>query len=551
MIAPQAAEKNLEFVYQADLQLPQILTGDHTRLRQVLTNLLSNAVKFTESGEIILAVSGTQKSSTVYRLSFQIKDTGIGIPLEHRARLFQSFSQVDASANRRFGGTGLGLAISKRLVELMGGTITLESQSGIGSTFSFDVEMQLPARISSALSDYDLAPLSGKRALIVDDHPLTCQILADLLQSWGMRAEFSGSMSDAVAAILATGHFDLALIDANLPDVSGTLLSAQLKKLSGDQPIHTILLNTFSRPHTGATSALIDAWLYKPVKPYALLKIILKVFSNGAMIENKPQTPEALVLQVPPNPLRILVAEDDPVNQKVTLSMLKRLGYSPDLVVSGKEVLAAASNQIYDLIFMDIQMPEMDGIEATLRLRRHLPLERQPRIIAMTATVLAEDREYYLTAGMDGCLRKPFIEADLRQALLSCPRLPALDQTRNESMGTSPIATNLIERLEKQVGEEAQSMLVELAKIFLSDGPIVYKNLKIAVEQNHPKEIHHWAHKLKGSGAAFGADRLVLLCQKMELLARENPCQIKDEQLTAIQLELTRVLQALQELVSA
>ena len=411
LLASKAIEKGLELAYLFDPQTPSTIVGDVTRLRQILVNLVGNAVKFTEVGEVVVSVTAQQVESPFYKIQFAVKDTGIGIAPERMDRLFQSFSQVDSSTTRQYGGTGLGLVISKRLCEMMGGTMWVESQVGQGSTFYFTVIAE-SVRGSPSVDFWHPQPeLAGKQLLIVDDNATNRQILPLQAQSWGMLTYAAQSGPEAIEWLRQGQRFDIVILDMQMPEMDGLTLAAEIRKQPDCQELPLVMLSSMGRSDVDIHSAGVDfaAFLNKPIKQSQLYNILLRIF-GGQPIKARPARPTPP--QINPHlaeqvPLRILVSEDNLVNQRLALFLLQKMGYRADVAGNGMEVLEALRRQSYDVVLMDVQMPEMDGLTATrLICQEWLPKER-PRIIAMTANAMQGDRQVCLDAGMDDYLSKP------------------------------------------------------------------------------------------------------------------------------------------------
>lgn len=433
LVAARAAEKGLELAYFMEDGVPEIIVGDVTRLRQVLVNLLGNAVKFTEKGEVVVSVDTSANTSVDaspandgrVEILFAVKDTGIGISRENIGSLFQSFSQVDSSTTRNYGGTGLGLAISKRLVELMGGKIRAESTPGEGSTFYFTIMGEVSRTAEQPLKE-DSA-LMGKRILVVDDNETVRMALIKSVLSWGMEAAQASSLQDALDVLKGSNAIDVVLLDAIMPGTDGIALAGEAKKIADREAsreanreardVLIIQMSPFGR--NSPQDPALAGELTKPVKPLQLRKLLIDLMSpspGAAMAEKASHTP-VMETKARAHNLRILLAEDNAVNQKVALSMLKRLGYKADVVANGLEVLQALERQTYDVVLMDVQMPEMDGLEATCRIRKHESTVEQPWIIAMTAYALEGDREECFRVGMNEYISKPIRMGELRDAL--------------------------------------------------------------------------------------------------------------------------------------
>jgi PAS domain S-box-containing protein len=419
----RASEKGLELAYQMDPSVPPALLGDVTRLRQVLINLLANAVKFTEQGEIVLTVDNGQEPGSLH---FSVRDTGIGIPPDRISQLFRPFTQADASTSRRYGGTGLGLALSKRLTDLMGGSMWVESQGvpGKGSTFHFTISAQPVADWKGRpLLQGEQPLLRGRRLLVVDDHATNRRILGLQAQSWGMQSQEAASAGEALEVLIRGDTFDLAILDMQMPDMDGVELASEIRKLEAVRPgakrLPLVLFTSLGGRETARGSAEFAAILSKPLRQSALFDVLMAIFAGQAGLAGQP-APERVTLDAgmaSRHPLRILMAEDNVVNQKLTLRLLSKMGYRADVAGNGLEVIEAVERQPYDVILMDVQMPEMDGLEATRRLCAQLDATHRPRIIAMTANAMQGDREMCLAAGMDDYLSKPIRVEELVKAL--------------------------------------------------------------------------------------------------------------------------------------
>ena len=438
LVATKAAEKGLEMIYTVDDQVPAAVVGDATRLRQILVNLLNNAVKFTEQGEVVVQVVSEQVADTTqYELHFSVRDTGIGIPQDRMDRLFQSFSQVDASMTRRYGGIGLGLVISKRLSEMMGGTMWVESPSpplsspplaggtegGPGSTFHFTIRAEaapvpMPTYLRGAQPD-----LRGRRMLIVDDNDTNRRILMLQAQSWGMLPRDTALPAEALDWVHRGDPFDVAVLDVQMPEMDGMTLAEKIRQEHDTRALPIILLSSLGLREADAAEGEFIPCLTKPVKASQLYNVLVGIFV--AQEQTAKRDDVTAKAQFDPEmgqrlPLRILLAEDNAVNQKLALRLLERMGYRADLAANGLEALEALRRQSYDVVLMDVQMPEMDGLEATRIICQEWTQERRPRLIAMTANVMQEDREAYLAAGMDDYVGKPIQVGELVNALNKC-----------------------------------------------------------------------------------------------------------------------------------
>jgi signal transduction histidine kinase len=431
----KAAEKKLDLIPLIDEELPPSIVGDVTRLRQVLLNLVSNAVKFTQQGDIVVSVArgnrenlpGFPKHLTHPRLGadrsllhFAVRDTGIGIPSDKVHRLFKSFSQVDSSTTRQFGGTGLGLAICKRIVELMGGNIWLESSPGNGSTFHFTIQT-MPTPFPAIDSIKECA-LSGKRMLIVEDNSTLCSLLAREAQLSGIIPATAASSEEALAKLRQGELYDVALVDLQLEDEAGPSLVSQIRQHSLCAELPIILFSSgripFDPSETSWTRNTLP--LSKPFRKSQFLEILNRALNEDHVSqERRPPPNSAFETRLAERlPLRILLADDNPINRRIGILMLQKMGYQAEAVNNGREVLQALERRPYDLLFMDVQMPEMDGYAAARSICQKWPANR-PRIIAITGNALTGDREKCLDAGMDDYISKPIRPLEMKTALVN------------------------------------------------------------------------------------------------------------------------------------
>ncbi len=416
LLALKAAETGLEIGCIIEPDVPEVIMGDVTRLRQIMVNLLSNAVKFTKQGEVVAHVE-VEKNSQPNQLTlhFYVRDTGIGIPKDRMNLLFQSFSQVDSSTTRKYGGTGLGLVISKKLSELMGGTMWAESQEGAGSTFHFTIQTQA-AELPSAAKQVIPVELTGLPILIVDDNKTNRRILTLQTQSWGMQPVDFANPLDALETLKRGDKYSIGILDMHMPEMDGVTLANEIRAIGNQMPL--IMLTSLGWRDPGQT-ANFSAFLTKPVKQSSLYNAILNVLSIQQPAE-KRRTPVETHFEsdlAARYPTKILLAEDNVINQKLAARLLQKMGYRIDIAANGLEVIQSLERQHYDLILMDVQMPEMDGLAATRLIRRKMPVNMQPRIVAMTANAMQGDREACLEAGMDDYLSKPIQISDLVNVL--------------------------------------------------------------------------------------------------------------------------------------
>jgi CheY-like chemotaxis protein len=421
----KAAEKEIELAYLVEEDVPSAIIGDVTRLRQIMINLINNALKFTEEGEVVLSVRSIKstmrgKKPQKTRLEFSIRDTGIGIPQERMDRLFQAFSQVDASTSRKYGGTGLGLAISKRLSEMMGGDMRVESEVGIGTTFHFTIMAERAPEIKKRPHMAgEQAALSGKLVLVVDDNETNRRILNLQGKNWGMNVRATKSPKQALKWLKMGDPFDLAILDMNMPEMTGVELAKAIRELKGTERLPLVLFTSLGSREVETEEIQFAAQLQKPLKPSALFDILMEILAGQGTValKTKPEKPSMDPEMAARHPLRILLAEDNAVNQKLALKLLSQMGYRADVAGNGLEAIQAIERQNYDLVLMDVQMPEMDGLEASRQICSRWPRGERPRIVAMTANAMQGDRERCLEAGMDDYVSKPVRVDELINAL--------------------------------------------------------------------------------------------------------------------------------------
>jgi PAS domain S-box-containing protein len=500
LLAPRAHEKGLELACHIQPDVPGTVVGDPGRLRQVLVNLVGNAIKFTERGEVVVtvAVQDVQEVQGVdATLHFTVSDTGIGIPADKQWQVFGAFVQADASTTRRYGGSGLGLTISAQLVELMGGRVWLESEAGRGSRFHFVARVGVQPSERQAGMPADLRNL---RVLIVDDHPINRQILEEMVASWRMWPVAVAGAIEALEALRdATDPFGLVLTDAMMPDHDGFELVREIRKDAVLSHLKVIMLTSAGLDATPRSRVAIDHVLTKPVKHSELLDAIQSVMRPAAGSRDAASAgdPPPSRRRRPRRRRRILVVEDNPINQKVVLSLLKQEGHSVTLAKNGQEAVAAAARGVFDLILMDVQMPRMSGLEATVAIRageaavpgRHVP------IMAMTAHAMASDREACLRAGMDGYVSKPIRLEELLAAVDGLGGTSAAPAARRKrSAATSALVANF-------GGDPA--LLGEVIEMVLADSPATEQAIRRAVATGDQVAVAAAAHALKGTVGLF------------------------------------------------
>jgi PAS domain S-box-containing protein len=546
LLSQKASEKGLEMLYLFDPNTPVSIAGDSTRLRQILVNLIGNAIKFTEKGEIQTTVDAKLLSESEYEFHFAVSDTGIGIPEESRDRIFKSFSQADSSTTRKFGGSGLGLSISKRLVEKMGGRMWFDSEYGKGSTFHFTIIVNSSGvSMKKGIPD-GLTITKGKTVLIVDDNERNRMILTKQLESWLINPIPASSGFQALEILRRIPKIDAAILDMQMPEMDGSMLAQSIKKLPGKKKMPLILLSSFGRKELPETSQHFSAQLSKPVRPSILLETLLSVFSHQPVQvhENTHQNSVFDKHLAEKFPLRILLAEDNVINQKVASRMLERMGYRIDLAADGLEVLQALERQTYDLVFMDVQMPEMDGIEATNQIRQRFPKERIPRIVAMTAHALEGDRDRFLAEGMDDYVSKPIQINDLVRSIENVVPLKLVDSsTATHSNKVKSIQWDTLDQYYRVMGDDAVSFITELIATFIPNAHILIHDLNHSARDNNLKTFHRSAHTLKSSSASLGAIKLSDIAKSLEFDCKDEIPEDYASRLDLIEAEMILVEQ--------
>ena len=579
LLASRAADKKLELAYLIESQTPEILIGDMTRLRQILVNLLSNGIKFTETGEVVVSVSASPQNlelncsenrhcpipnqtectqtntpnSILYTIKFTIKDTGIGISSDHINRLFKPFSQVDASTTRYYGGTGLGLAICKRLTEIMGGTIWVESEVGVGSTFFFTIVSPVTtSNLCIEQRDGNEKLLQNKHLLIVDDNATNRQVLALQAESLGMISKAASSGQEAINILQSGEKFDVAILDLQMPGTDGIVLTTEIRKLSFSLPIIVLgyLDQELSKTRTNINAT---TYLNKPIKQSQLKKVLVGLFRENIVDSTQKLKTELNVNLAEILPLKILLAEDNVVNQKVAINILKNLGYRVDVAANGLEVLANLHRQSYDVVLMDVQMPEMDGLAATREIHAEWTKEKCPRIIAMTANAMQGDREKCLRAGMDDYITKPVRPEALITALSKCVLLKEeIIKHEEADVVDSEIAIDALlwEELKEMLGNSSER-LVEIIDCYLEGTPMLLGGVTKAIQEKQPKLLQISAHSMKSSSASVGAKKLSELCKKLEDIGRGGNTEGADVILSQVKAEYERVETTLRKELSA
>jgi PAS domain S-box-containing protein len=527
----RAHQKGLELVSRVAPEVPALVVADAARLRQVIVNLVGNAIKFTAQGEVLLEVERGTGGGGSAEVRFAVSDTGIGIPPEKQKRIFEAFEQADGSTTREYGGTGLGLSIASRIVEAMGGKLEVESAPGHGSRFHFALRLAAPRAPEAGPL---VERLRGLRVLVVDDNATNRRILAETLDHWRMRPTLAEGSREALEALQKAAArrqpFAVALVDANMPELDGFALVEKLRRRRGVARTRVLMLTSGPRPgdERRARALGVAAYLIKPVKQSDLLDRIL-----DALCEPSEAARGRTRARAAGRRLRVLVAEDNPVNQRVAAGMLERLGHRPHVVANGRAALEALERERFDLVLMDVQMPELDGLETTARIREterarggHLP------IVALTAHAMKGDEERCLAAGMDAYLAKPLEPQALVDQLARLFPDTAIDRAR------------LLER----VGGDARA-LQDVARIFLADAPRHMAEIRRALARSDARALRGTAHTLKGALANFGAQGAVDAAFELQKLGDASDLEDAqvvferlERELRAVRRELRRIL---------
>jgi CheY-like chemotaxis protein/nitrogen-specific signal transduction histidine kinase/HPt (histidine-containing phosphotransfer) domain-containing protein len=570
LLAAEAAEKKLDIPYQLDDGIPAQVIGDVTRLRQVLVNLLGNGIKFTEKGDVvtqvrILSAPDPGGDTGIWHLQFSVRDTGIGIPVDRLARLFRPFMQADASTTRYYGGTGLGLAISKKLVELMGGKMWAESVPGKGSAFHFTLPFRAapqPARFPFESAQPQLANL---RLLIVDDNPTNCRVLTLQTSKWGMVPRGAQDAKQALEWLRSGEQFDLAILDMQMPGMDGLMLAGEIRKLPGAAKMPLVLLTSMgvSAKHPDFAQVAFASCLTKPIKPAQLYETLVRVISGAKSTAKKAPVPVKLDPALASRlPLRVLLCDDNAINQKVAARLFQQMGYHPDLAANGVEALAALDRQPYDLIFMDVMMPQMDGLEATRTIRQRqrdsvgFPnYQSRVIVVAMTANAMQGDREECLAAGMDDYLAKPVRPEDIRAiverwgAMVGIAAQPDAAASRlgcqPQPEAAAPPAPSEeppvdMARLMDFTDGSAQN-LRELVTLYLEQTSTQLEQLEAAVQAGQAQEVRRLAHSCAGASATCGMAKIVPLLRELERQGFENKLTNSAELCEQVGKEFTRI----------
>lgn len=542
-LAMRAHAKGLELACHVLDDVPEALVGDPCRLRQVLVNLIGNAVKFTSAGEVAVRVECEFRDETSAGLRFSVRDTGIGIPHEKLGLLFQAFSQVDSSTTRKYGGTGLGLAISLQLVKLMEGRVWVESEPGHGSTFHFTARLGLSSSPVTPLAAADLARLRGLSVLVVDDNATNRRILQDMLRQWGAVPAIAESGPEALAALHAAANggepFQLILLDNMMPEMDGFMLAEEIGRHPGLAGSTLMMLSSADRRENIARcrDLGVKAYLTKPIRRSELQAAMFSVLGGLDGFQTLSASPRRSIIAGSRN-LHVLLTEDNAVNQKLAVRLLEKRGHSVVVAGNGREALENLAREAFDVVLMDVQMPEMDGFEATRRIReRERGTGNHVPIVAMTAHAMKGDRERCLAEGMDGYISKPLRPSELFESVESLAATP----NKECESATSPFDESIALR---SVGGDA-ALLGEIVDTFLAECPRLTAELDAAIIRRDARAARHTAHTLKGALSTIGASEACSFAQRIETLASSGDCNALDSHHSALLASLSRLSSAL------
>jgi nitrogen fixation negative regulator NifL len=561
IFASKVAEKGLDLIVRFAPNAPRHIIGDSGRVRQVLTNLVGNAIKFTSKGHVLVSIQCEHQTDSRAQLTFSVEDTGIGVAPDRLDHIFEKFTQADASTTRRFGGTGLGLAISKHLVELMGGTITVTSQPGKGSTFSFTLPVDLPRE------PLPVAPartfLEGVRVLIVDDNEVNRRVLHEQISSWRMRNGGYASGEEALTKLrearAAGDPYHIAILDYQMPGMDGVMLARAIKADPDLRATLLVMLTSLGRPDdtTRLREAGVFACLLKPVRQSKLWDALAEAW--GAHTRQSPVQPLTHTASARPRSAgktdrkahsRVLVVDDNTTNQKVARLMLENLGCRVDVAANGHEAVDMLALLPYDVVFMDCEMPEMDGYEATAEIRRRHADARHVPVVAMTAKAIQGDRDRCLEAGMDDYISKPVRLEDLEAALARW--IPGDGSIAQSEQKSSPPAVSselfspaldpaVTERLRALAAATEPSVLREIHDAFLASAVDYLAAMRDGAAGNDAEGLRKAAHALKGAGANIGAQQLTELCRQLEALGETGRVDVAVTRLEQLEQEFARV----------
>ncbi len=531
LMSSKALEKNLALQYTIQKDVPRFIVGDITRLRQILLNLVSNGIKFTSKGRLAIHVSKLKQQNDQAELLFEVRDSGIGIPLDKIDKLFKSFSQVDSSTAKTYGGTGLGLAISKNLVTLMGGKIWVESTAGEGSSFFFTINTELASTDEVAKGKSGANQLANASMLIISDDKTEVDTFTNYFSRWGMKVHSTDSIEQAVKRVQSGEKFNLVSVDAQMISAKPLEVAKRIRSLRSKDELPIILFNTDESEITiEFTDNVVSAIIPKNVDRSKLLDILIGVFAIEDHQRSQQQkglalADKQLAVKIP---LRILIAEDNSVNQLLVKNLFDGLGYKPDIVENGLLVIEKLKTKSYDIIFMDVQMPELDGLATTRFIINKMNLVQRPAIVAMTAFALEGDREKCIQAGMDDYISKPFMIEEIVAKIMKWGKSSGTSESASIKVEVKAsdekqiLNLSVLNRLREISPENSDEFLRDIVNMFLQQAPVLVDEINNFCTHQRYTEMGHTAHKLKGSALNMGASALGELCRIIELKGREN-----------------------------
>jgi signal transduction histidine kinase/AmiR/NasT family two-component response regulator/HPt (histidine-containing phosphotransfer) domain-containing protein len=534
LLAPRALDKKLDMAYEAADVIPALVEGDAHRLRQVLVNLVGNALKFTEKGSVVVGVeklappAGAEETPRALRLHFTVRDTGIGIQPDRLARLFRPFSQADVSTSRKYGGTGLGLVISRRLVEMMGGKMWAESVTGEGSTFHFTINLTSPEGAAAPPHARRQPRLADLKILILEDNATVRNLLFEQCRRWGMQPQAVENSSQAMDLFRKGMEFDLALVDAALPGLDGATMAAEMQKLPAATMMPVVLLTSLGQQDGGAGESRVKfaQVLNKPVKPAQLCAVLERALSSPHLATGPAEAPKNEGTLAARLPLRILVVDDNAINLKVAVRILQQWGYQPEVAANGREALESIGRRPCDLIFMDVMMPELDGLEATRLIRKrqmsgeHRNFQSRIIVCAMTAHAMQGDREKCLAAGMDDYLAKPIRPKDVRDMIEKWAGKVAVDLSRPREAAAPDDSENAPVDLARMndLTDGNMDSLRELVEMYFTQTQKQFVQMREAIRDGKADAVRRVAHSCAGASATLGMTHLVPRLRELEKL---------------------------------
>jgi signal transduction histidine kinase/CheY-like chemotaxis protein/HPt (histidine-containing phosphotransfer) domain-containing protein len=550
VLGHRAGEKGLELTCYVDPQAPTRLRGDPGRLRQMLLNLAGNAVKFTDRGEVTVEAKLVSENADRATIRFEVRDTGIGIPSDRQALIFDRFTQVDGSTTRKYGGTGLGLAIVKRFVEMMGGSIGLESREGKGSTFHFTIDYMVQQTPAFEMPSPGAVNVEGLPVLIVDDNPTSRRLLSEMVSGWGMRPSTASSGDSALEimhkAKQDSREFELAIIDARMPEMDGFALVEEINSREDLYEPTVIMLTSAGKVGDGARCRElgVSGYLMKPAKKSDLWDAVMIALGNPPNEGKERELITQHSLRENRRSMRVLVAEDSAVNLKLIVKLLEKRGHAVESANTGKKVLRSLEQRPFDLVLMDVQMPEMDGLEATAAIReREKATDEHIPIIAMTAHAMKGDRERCLDAGMDAYVSKPVRAGELFETI---ERIVPKALRTGRGMPPEADGSEVIDwKGAFKHFEGDVDLLKEIAEMFLEETPLILAKIKDAVRRGDHNALERAAHTVKGSVGNFAAKHAFQAAQRVEQIGRDGDMGEAEDAYKALDAEIEKLKPAL------